>query len=546
MLWLLLLTSMLGALPSAAQTCPSHLLVPIRLETSGTCFAAVEDASQLPGSLSLHLVDSPVHGVAEVINGQICYVPGDNFWSLRRDRLTFSYLDETQVQTGFAQLVADLATLSTWSEGFEDSLTHCGWTVQDPAGKLGVSEAAAISGTQGLEIAAGDVQPAFLTLAAEVDVSGGSRWPPSCRFDLSHGTADDCFEIGISGAAIATQSFSGSVVLFSADRESGEQALQLRLESRAPDPPWLSARTWDAAGVPHDTPGVELGAHNARLQLGWWHDEGEGAGLFLTMDGLFAGAISGLDHSIDSLSAIHVGLKDPAVDVGPRLELDELGIGDRDPESGPPSPSPGLIDTFECSTSGPWIAHGSQLPQVTSSAALGGSLGLAVDLSAIAGSSPPYGFLHHTALQASESFNLRFRLDPHTVSLANGASVILVGGATTDRPQGDEVLRLKLRQFSGQTELRAEQRLGDNWSQLAATAWVPLANGPRTVALQRRAASDVNAANGYLRLWVDGSLAAQVLGLNSVHRLESFRLGGIWVPVSGSGTIHIDNVEAWH
>ncbi len=548
MLWSVLMAAWLGASSAAAQTCPSPRFVPIHLETSGTCFAPIEDVSQLPGSLSLQLVEPPLHGVAEVINGQICYAPGGDFWSLRRDRLAFSYFIDSQIQTGFAQLFADLPTTMTLSDGFEDSLTSCGWTEHDPADKLGLSAAAAISGNQGLRISAGDSRPAFLTLAAEGEDQSGYRWPPACRFDLSHGTTDDCFEIGISGA-IATQRFSGTAVIFSADSadQGSEEALQLRLVGRGDDPPWLSARTWDAAGVPHDTPGVELTAHNARVQLGWWHDDGEGAGLFLRVNGLFAGSISGLDRSIESLSAIHIGLKDPEVDVGPFLDLDDLGVGDRDPDShtGSPSPSFALVENFECSSSGNWSAQGLRPPTVTSSAALGGSFGLAVDLSAIVSSSPRYGFLHHTALQATDSFNLRFKIDSHTVSLANGASVILAGGATTDSPHSDESVRLKLRQFGGQMELRAEQKLGAAWSQLKATDWVPLGVGSHTVALQWRAASDLNAKNGYLRLWIDGSLRAQLLGLDNSLPMESFRLGGIWAPVSGAGTLYIDDVEVW-
>lgn len=540
------LASLLSTGVAVGQTCIGPARVAVAPETSSTPIQIATLpglAGEVPGDVAFLGIDAPLHGSAVVSGGEILYTPGDRFWSLRSDRFPYRYLhteDPGTVHTGIAHLVADLAAAGSVFDDFENDLTYCGWSVHDPQSALG-READPASGNHWLRVAEGASKPAFLVLTVISNPPGEPSWPGPCIDRPTHGTTDDCFTMRLAGAPTGP-AFDGeaSILLARFEDEAGEELppLEIRLLQQDGGPPKIRAESRVGDDV-CATSWVGLGAHNATLELDLWRDHGDKAGLMLRVDGRSAGLARCLP-AIEGLTEVRVGLAALEASLGPYLRIDDVGVGDR-VQAPPPART---IDTFECGGHGAWSFDGAWVPKPTPAAASSGAMGLEIDLGAIAGSSPPYGFLQDPTPPGLRTFNLRFRLDPATAGLAQGDSFVLAGGSDTDALHGGEHLRLRLRAFDGALELRAEEK--DDADVVRATAWTPLGAGVQTVELQWRAAGGPEADDGWVRLWLDGDERGELVGLdNDGRRVESFRLGGIWVPASAGGVLYVDDVETW-
>ncbi|HEX9733530.1 MAG TPA: hypothetical protein VGG06_16280 [Thermoanaerobaculia bacterium] len=548
----ILVSFILAASAARGQTCLEPVRVPVKPETASTVIAGAglfELAGAPPGS-ELVGADGALHGsVVKGFGDKIVYTPGDDFWSLRSDSFTYRFTTakDPTVHTAIVQVVASLAAEGSLFDDFEGPFNRCEWTVNDPYDHLSFHEEPPGSGRQWLHVRDGADSSAYFGMVATQDPNGEPGWPGPCADNpIVHGTTDDCFTMRLSGTAPGNAPFQGEVAIlrarFTNELDGPEPPLEIRLVAQDGPP-----KVYASAGDDCETPAVVVGLHNATLQLDLWRDHGDGAGMVLRVDDHNAGLVRCDPWRIDGMFEVNVGLVDMTSAPGPRLLLDDLGVGNRDPDWPPPSER--MIDTFECGDLDDWSTGGSWFPQVTAAAALSGSSGLEIDLGAIAASSPADGFVYDATPAARRAFNLRFLIDPHTASLGDGKAFVLAGAASSDDPEAGEHLRLKIRGSNGDLELRAEAV--DDSGTVLATDWTPLGGGgaqiePHFVEIQWRAAGRPSIDDGLARLWVDGEERGAILGIDNDGRLvESFRLGAVAVPDSVAGVLYVDNVETW-
>jgi len=129
---------------------------------------------------------------------------------------------------------------------------------------------------------------------------------------------------------------------------------------------------------------------------------------------------------------------------------------------------------------------------------------------------------------AESRYRARFYFDPNSIPMVNGsAHFIFYGysGAST------VVLRIEFRFNSPNYQLRSGV-IDDNggWSN---SAWFNIGDAPHTVEIDWRAATAAGANNGALTLWVDGTQAGNLTGVNNdTRRIDRVSLG----PVAGIDT----------
>ena len=112
----------------------------------------------------------------------------------------------------------------------------------------------------------------------------------------------------------------------------------------------------------------------------------------------------------------------------------------------------------------------------------------------------------------------------------------------TEAPQR-RVFALVLRRINGQYSLMGRARLDDN-SQ-ADTGFVPIADGPHYVEIEWARSPSPDAHDGWLGMWIDGTLVGQVQALDNHQAVVDFvRLGALSVKQAATGTLHWDAFES--
>jgi hypothetical protein len=141
-------------------------------------------------------------------------------------------------------------------------------------------------------------------------------------------------------------------------------------------------------------------------------------------------------------------------------------------------------------------------------------------------------------------YRARFTFDPNGFDPGEAAGKrrtrILL--AFTEAPLR-RVLAVVLRRINGQFSLMGRARLDDNTQ--ADTTFVPIADGPHTIEIDWRRASGPDAQDGWFTMYIDGSFAGHLAGLdNSLGGVDFARLGALSVKTGASGTMHWDAFES--
>jgi len=204
-----------------------------------------------------------------------------------------------------------------------------------------------------------------------------------------------------------------------------------------------------------------------------------------------------------------------------------------------PSPTPTAVsdsifsDGFESGDFSRWssaVTGGSRL-SVSTQAALVGAQGLQASLSS---TSPIY--VQDVSPASEVSYHARFYFSPHGVSLPRGKLQDLFVGRNAS---GMVIFRLQLQLASGSYQVRGVALNGNG--KTITTSWYTISNSAHALEVAWLAASTAKGTDGYLKLWIDGSLTESRTGIaNGSHRLEEVLLGAQSIPSGVSGVEYFD------
>ena len=143
---------------------------------------------------------------------------------------------------------------------------------------------------------------------------------------------------------------------------------------------------------------------------------------------------------------------------------------------------------------------------------------------------------------AEATYHARFYFSPNSVSLPRNKAQDLMVGRTSS---GGVTFRLQLQYTSGSYQVRGVIMTGSG--KTMTTSWYTLGNSAHALELAWQAASTVKGTNGFISLWLDGSLKETRGGVaNGGHRLEDVQLGPQAIPAGTSGTEYFDAFTSTH
>ncbi len=466
-----------------------------------------------------HIVDRPpLHGVLVEQLGVWRYQPDDGFWTLGTDTYT---LIEPAGQTQTVRLIAK----RHGGKSMPIVVSRDGpWTTVEAGGELDW-----IFGPEllGIVVGGGD---AWLTF----DETGWDWENAEHRIDFQ-GTGQN----GGSGSGNMTfpppssASSDSEVTVLAAG--SAEETL-VRIWARTGHGSNLRV---EVVGAP---PGEWIPLPNLthHLLIDWWTaaaDLSVLTGFQVWVDDQRVHRTDDLADSGWALTEYHFGVMGSAGSDPPEIAIDNIlitrGLA-----------IPGLeyllIDDFEGGDFGSWSAGETDDLELTAPAALAGDQGLEV-LPGRRGDT----YLADTSPTGEERCDVRFLLDPNSIYMAEEASFLLLGASDSDTAlPGQDHLQLRLVRRDQRYELEARAIVGMTQTYLLPA--VEIDDGPQAVELQWRAAFSQSVANGYLRLWIDGELVAELGGLDNYGKVvESLRLGAMQALGMVRGSFYLDAFESW-
>jgi hypothetical protein len=204
-----------------------------------------------------------------------------------------------------------------------------------------------------------------------------------------------------------------------------------------------------------------------------------------------------------------------------------------------PSPPADLIfsDDFESGNLSGWSSSVTDAGDlsVNTSAALSGSYGLSVVVDIKDGI-----YVQDNTPASEPRYRARFYFDPNTIQMAHGDThVILVGQSGSVIP-----IVVQFRKNGGSYQLQAQAQTDSTSYQ--STSWYTISDAPHYVEIDWKSSTAAGMNNGYVSLWIDGTLKQTKSGVdNDTRRVDEVHLG----PSSGidsdtRGTYYFDAFEA--
>jgi len=190
-------------------------------------------------------------------------------------------------------------------------------------------------------------------------------------------------------------------------------------------------------------------------------------------------------------------------------------------------------DGFESGNFSAWSAEvdGENDLNVTAAAALVGTRGMAALID-----NNTSMYVRDDTPNNEPRYRARFYFDPNSITISNGnAHLIMVA-----RNNANDVVRIEFGRNGGVYQVRAGTRL-DNGN-YTNTSWYTISDASHYIEFDWMASTAAGNNNGYLSLWIDGTLRQTLINLNNdTLRIEQARLG----PLSGidggtRGTTYFD------
>jgi hypothetical protein len=219
-----------------------------------------------------------------------------------------------------------------------------------------------------------------------------------------------------------------------------------------------------------------------------------------------------------------------------------------DPNGPPVSPAPSrpdlmFSDTFETGNPSEWNPTRTKVDggdlSVTASAAYQSGYGLnaLIDDTAVlyaVDSSPAF----------EKRYRARFYFNPNSLAMGNNTSHFIFDGYNTNK--NDAMFRLELFYEGGTYKLRP-RILRDDWGYTNGSKYV-IGNDWHVIEIDWNTSTAPGANNGYLSLWIDGTLAGAIANVDNdlaFHRVDEARLGATGgLDAATSGSMLFDNFES--
>ncbi|MEM9293755.1 MAG: M12 family metallo-peptidase [Acidobacteriota bacterium] len=166
-------------------------------------------------------------------------------------------------------------------------------------------------------------------------------------------------------------------------------------------------------------------------------------------------------------------------------------------------------------------------------------------LASASGSTSRRAYLVDSSGEDEHRYRFRFYFDPASIAMDDGTRH-KIATLMSDPPQQRRLLSVVLRKpadgSAGYQLLAKIHRDDGSW---AKTPWITLDDAPHALELEWLRAGAAGMDDGYLRLWIDGSLESSVFGVdNDEHSADSLRLGLVGGLDSGTVGDHaFDAVE---
>lgn len=148
-------------------------------------------------------------------------------------------------------------------------------------------------------------------------------------------------------------------------------------------------------------------------------------------------------------------------------------------------------------------------------------------------------FVQDESPDAESRYRVRFGFDPNGFVPGDDTQRVVILQAFSRTPERKKLLMLMVRRVNGQYRMMAKVRIDDLG--MVGTPWIAFSDAPHTIELDWKRAMSSTSNDGHLQLWIDGTSASLLSGLdNAASFLDFVRLGAVGVRPNSSGTIYFD------
>ncbi len=199
------------------------------------------------------------------------------------------------------------------------------------------------------------------------------------------------------------------------------------------------------------------------------------------------------------------------------------------------------LDGFDNGAIDPvWTQYNAGNLSVHSGAALVGKQGLDVHLEDLG--TNVGGLLRLLSAPSRGRHGLRLRFDPNTPEFTTGGTFNLVVGIQSESVPRPFVALMK-RNTAGQLLLVFQTRDDGGGSK---STQIAITDAPHVLEIDWQRSSTVHAHTGTFRAWLDGTLVAEHLNVDSdAQSLNELRVGASGAPGAVKGHVFVDQVETW-
>ncbi len=485
---------------------------------------------------------APIHGTVTDLGDRLAFTPNRSFWSLGVDSIVVSPSGRSVLPKSVWWIAATGRGQAS-SENFEDP-THPNWDLGS-FDSAAISPLGKLSGNYGLRFTssstgAGSASATLSNPDTNGATAGGGAvggWRPPGG---GGGSNWSCGE----GVVCPTGVWYPFLEVDADDDGQVDSAVFIKELGDVVQVGLSPGETLPPGADPIAVKNVTRQAHFLEL-MHWWGGEGGSAGAALWVDGMQELAIETAQQA-PSVTLINPGSKHTFNEVpatwssgAPDLyhSFDNLAVFNL---SGGTRFDCVAEDGFDSGELDPvWNLYNGANVSVQSFAALAGKLGLEVNLEDLGSNSG--GQLQLRGVTSRNRHGLRFRFDPNTVEMANGSSLnlaIALQGGSLPRP-----FTAMLKRNAGGLALQIQSR-DDNG--VTKNTQFAISDAPHVLEIDWQRSQTVHAPTGYLRIWLDGVLVDQHVGVdNDAQSITELRVGALGILGAAKGKVYLDQIETW-